>query len=414
MKTHGFYPQKDNNSFYLKESFNMTQSLGGIHCVTATLTNALAREGVSNPTTGKPFSEAMILGIGGGLGAGYILWEFKGRDSANIVMGFRNRWNYAMQYITNACQRLNVSVDERETGSAKKAQSNLDEALEQGKPVLVWIDKASMSYHSLPEQHIGHLVHIIGVHSKDGDTYTVDDLADKTWAVSADDLAVARKPIPSNKQRTVTLNPSYEFDLKLAVSAGIQDHIEYLSSSSESFSLPTIKKWSKMMVHPKNKKSWQVVFKKRAGLYTTLRSVYEGITLDNTEGAGLRDMYADFLTEADAIIDADLSDAIQAYRICADVWRDFANTALSDEVPAFAQAKQLMQTRYKNFAQQNVEELAKNIQEMDALEPQYNLTNFPLDDEGVTALFEAMQNKLDVIYDVEQTALATLIEAVNS
>ena len=168
------------------------------------------------------------------------------------------------------------------------------------------------------------------------------------------------------------------------------------------------------MVHPKNKKSWQVVFKKRAGLYTTLRSVYEGITLDNTEGAGLRDMYADFLTEADAIIDADLSDAIQAYRICADVWRDFANTALSDEVPAFAQAKQLMQTRYKNFAQQNVEELAKNIQEMDALEPQYNLTNFPLDDEGVTALFEAMQNKLDVIYDVEQTALATLIEAVNS
>jgi len=169
-----------------------------------------------------------------------------------------------------------------------------------------------------------------------------------------------------------------------------------------------------MMVHPMNKKSWQVVFKKRAGLYTTLRSVYEGITLDNTEGAGLRDMYADFLTEADAIIDADLSDAIQAYRVCADAWRDFANTALSDDVPAFAEAKQLMNSRYDNFAQQNLEALADNIQTMDALEPKYNLDNFPLDDARVTALFEAMSDKLNVIYDAEQSALATLKNALGN
>ena len=392
----------------------MTQAIGGIHATTATLTNALTREGVSNPKTGKPFTEAMILGIGGGLGAGYILWEFKKHDSATIVMGFINRWNYATEYITNACQRLGTSVDEKETGSAKQAQSNLDEALAQGKPVLVWIDKASMSYHSLPEQHIGHLVHIIGVHSKEGDSYILDDLADKTWKVSADDMATARKPIPSNKQRTVTLNPSYEFDLQSAVIAGIQDHIDYLSQDSESFSLPTIKKWAKMMVHPKNKKSWNVVFNKRAGLYTTLRSVYEGITLDNTEGAGLRDMYADFLIEANTIIDADLSDAIQAYRVCADAWRDLANTALSDDVPAFAQAKKLMQSRYSNFAQQNVEALAKDIQAMDALEPQYNLEGFPLDDAGVNTLFEAMHDKLNTIYDAEQSALAILKKAVES
>ncbi len=392
----------------------MTQAVGGIHCVTATLTNALTREGVSNPKTGKPFTEAMILGIGGGLGAGYILWEFKDRDSANIVMGFRNRWNYTMQYITNACQRLGTDIKERETGSAKKAQSNLDEALEQGKPVIVWIDKASMPYHSLPEQHKGHLIHLIGVYSKTDDTYCIDDLADTAWTVSADELAAARKPIPSNKQRTVTLNPSYKFDLQSAVLAGIQDHIDYLSQKSDSFSLPTINKWAKMMIHPKNKKSWQIVFKKRAGLYTTLRSVYEGITLDNTEGAGLRNMYADFLTEADTIIEADLSDAIQAYRMCAGAWRDLANTALSDDVPAFAEAKQLMHTRYDNFAQQNVEALAENIQTMDDLEPKYNLEGFPLDDAGVATLFEAMHDKLNVIYEAEQSALATLKAAIES
>ena len=392
----------------------MAQSIGGIHVTTATLTNALAREGVTNPKTGKPFTEAMILGIGGGLGAGYILWEFKDRDSANIVFGFLNRWNYPIEYMTNACQRLNATVNEQETGSAKKAQSNLDEALEQGKPVIVWIDKASMSYHHLPEQHKGHLTHIIGVHSKNGDSYIVDDLAENPWTVSSEDLAIARKPIPSNKQRTLTVNPSYEFDLASAVTAGIHDHIEHLSRDSESFSLPTINKWAKMMIHPKNKKSWQVVFKERAGLYTTLRSVYEGITLDNSEGAGLRDMYADFLTEADTIIDANLQDAIKAYRVCAGAWRDLANTALSDDVPAFAQAKHLMNTRYKNFAQQNEAALAKNIQEMDDLEPKHNLAGFPLDDAGVTALFEAMHDKLITIYDAEQSALAILKDAVGS
>jgi len=392
----------------------MAQSIGGIHITTATLTNALTREGVTNPQTGKPFTEAMILGIGGGLGAGYILWEFKGRDSANIVMGFINRWNYTVEYITNACQRLGTSVEERETGSIKKAQINLDEALEQGKPVLVWIDKASMSYHRLPEQHKGHLVHIIGVHSKTDESYQVDDLAKNLWTVSAEDLATARKPIPSNKQRTLTLNPSYEFDLAAAVTAGIHDHIDYLSRDSDSFSLPTIKKWAKMMIHPKNKKSWQIVFKRRAGLYTTLRSVYEGITLDNTEGAGLRDMYADFLTEVEPIINVNLHDAIQAYRDCESAWRDLANTALSDDVPAFAEAKQLMHTRYNNFAQQDVEALANNIQEMDALEPKYNLDGFPLDDAGVTALFEAMHDKLNTIYEAEQSALSILIDAVES
>jgi hypothetical protein len=390
----------------------MTHSIGGVHSITATLTNALTREGVSNPNTGKPFTEAMILGIGGGLGAGYILWEFKGRDSANIVLGFRNRWNYQVEYLTNACNRLNISVDGRETKSRRKAQSNLDEALEQGKAVLVWTDKASIPYHSLPQEHKGHLIHVIGVHSKSGDTYTIDDLTQMEWTLTTEELANAREPIPSNKQRTMTFTPSYEFDLKSAVMAGIQDHIDYLSSNSESFSLPVIKKWAKMMTHPKNKKGWQVVFKKRAGLYVTLRSVYEGITLDNTEGAGLRDLYADFLTEANAIIDADLNEAIQAYRMCAKKWRDFANTALSDDVPAFAQAKQLMQARYANFAKQNVEGLSQNIQEMSMLEQQYNLDGFPLDDEGTTALFEAMQEKLNAIYDAEQSALALLKSTV--
>ncbi len=48
---------------------------GGQHPHTAALKNILAYYGVKAPHTGEPFTEAMLLGIGG-LGAGYILWEF--------------------------------------------------------------------------------------------------------------------------------------------------------------------------------------------------------------------------------------------------------------------------------------------------------------------------------------------------
>ena len=51
---------------------NYTQ-IGGIHPETATMTNVLANQGFVSPHNGRPLSEAMVLGIAGGLGCGYIL-----------------------------------------------------------------------------------------------------------------------------------------------------------------------------------------------------------------------------------------------------------------------------------------------------------------------------------------------------
>src|SRR3712207_4746463 len=50
---------------------------GGTHPETAALANTLANAGVT--VDGGPMTEELILGVGGGLGAGYILWEFGGR-----------------------------------------------------------------------------------------------------------------------------------------------------------------------------------------------------------------------------------------------------------------------------------------------------------------------------------------------
>ncbi len=393
----------------------MTGTYGGKHSVAAVLRNALTCQGLRDPRTSQALSEALILGIGGGLGAGYILWEFDKYDSALIVLGFRNRWNYTADFLKNACGRLNVAVDMRETTSVKKAQANLNDALMASGTALLWTDKASLPYHSLPPAQKGHIVHLIRVEHAEHDgneRYLVDDLSARPWSLSRDALASARQPIPSNKQRSLCMQPAGHFDLASAVGAGIKDHINHLSRSSESFSLPVYQKWAKLMTHAKNKKSWRVVFARRAGLYATLRSVYEGITLDDTEGGGLRELYADFLLEAADILAVDLSGAAAGYRACGAEWRALAEMALPEELPVFAETKALMRARYAAFARQDQASLDSAMQDLAALEAENNLAGWSLDDSATDALFERMGEQLHSVYEAECSALDTLKQAL--
>ena len=101
------------------------QLRGGLHPETATLANVLANQGVVSGLTGQPLTEAAILGIGGGLGAGYILWEFRTLGEPILTLGFRNQWQYP--WITGwtgkTLERLEIEPDDHETGGAKSARA---------------------------------------------------------------------------------------------------------------------------------------------------------------------------------------------------------------------------------------------------------------------------------------------------
>src|SRR5687768_16362724 len=92
---------------------------GGTNPETAALANAMACVGVTAPHTGQPYSEAMVFGVGGGLGAGYILWEFKEEEDRRvIVLGFIKDWQYPVRFMQTACERLGAKNLLLETGGA--------------------------------------------------------------------------------------------------------------------------------------------------------------------------------------------------------------------------------------------------------------------------------------------------------
>jgi hypothetical protein len=386
---------------------------GGIYPETAALANILATRGLGTPD-GKPYTEAMLLGISGGLGVGYILWEFQDHQAKVLVLGFHNRWQYTIQYYQGLCERLGLAYTMPETGRRKTALQILLDALNHNIPALAWVDRASMPYLQLPESmrgHIGHIVSVCGMEGAGPDaTFLVDDLARRPFRVTADALTEARARITSYKNRLLLVgNPIGRLDLKAAINTGLQDCIDHLSSHSESFSLPALRKWAKTMTDAKNKKGWPKVFQDRRGLFSTLASLYDSIRLNGAAG-GLRGMYGDFLDEAAQILDKPkLSDAANKYRVLGAEYDRLAEEALPDEVAPFQQAKQLLATRHEAFLKGGDawRETRTITDELRALRTTCNV-EFPLDSDATHGLFAALQSRLNAIYQGELQALDAL------
>jgi hypothetical protein len=392
------------------------QRFGGKHPETATIANVLANQGFVSPHSGRPFSEAMILGIAGGLGCGYILWEFEKYDAAILVMGFQNRWNYTVDFMQNLCDRLGVSAEFQETGGQKTAQKQLEAALEAGIAPIAWIDQESLPYFYLRPMYNGCFSHFVTAFGLEEGQVWVDDRARKPVLVEADDFAKARARIGSYKNRLLLLESNGgEVDVAAAVTAGIEDCIEHLGRDSQTFAIPVYQKWAKMMTDTKNKKGWPVVFKDGKGLYSTLRSIHEGIKLFGTDGGGLRTMYSNFLSEAAPILNNNaLNDAAERYKALGQLWAAFADAVLPERIQPLGETRKLLAQKYAVYNEkggEGLDEVGELSGQLTDLEIELN-SNMPLSAAETKVLFAEMQEHLYGLYTAEKAALDTLKAAI--
>jgi uncharacterized protein DUF4872/butirosin biosynthesis protein H-like len=355
----------------------------------------------------------MLLGIGGGLGMGYILWEFlehRGqRDARVLVLAFQNNWQYTDRSVEGICQRLRLRFRSSTTGSPRIASRTLHEALARSDPAVAWVDGASMPYLQLPEPMRGHYAHIVAVCGTNADDVLVDDLAAQPFAVPADVLAEARARIPSFKHRLLLVEGAGDIDIEAAVAEGMAACAEHLSSSSESFSLAAIRKWAKVMTDRNNRKGWPVVFRDRHGLYSALSSIFEALKVQGATG-GLRGMYSDFLAEAAEVVgDSRFQEPAERYAALAKQWDELAEEALPDAVPQFERAKQALRTRHEVLMTggEAWRTTATLTEELRAISSDCDLS-FPLDDQETSVLFSALQARLQAIYLAEVEAVESL------
>jgi hypothetical protein len=318
----------------IETSPSPTQS-APLHPDSWALARVLADAGVVSPLDGRPLSEAMILGIAGGLGAGYILWEFKSRGGAILTLGFSNQWQYPgiPGWYGNALDRLGIAADLHETAGAVGAQASLDGALDAGRTAIAFVDLQSMGTWGLPDSlsgYSGYPVAIVG--RNDDGSYRVDDRGREPLEVDRDTMARARARIGSWKHRLIVPTPEpgeIPLDrLRQAVRDGLAHQVDHLRSSSDSFSLPAWRKWSRLMTDTRNAKVWPRVFADGHGLFGALLSIVEGV--DGRVGAAgghLRERYAEFLDEVTVAGFAPMAEAARRWREAADRWEDLADAA---------------------------------------------------------------------------------------
>jgi hypothetical protein len=338
------------------EAHNGYALRGGVHPDTAALANVLANHGVAAERFNRPLSEAMLLGIGGGLGAGYILWQFKGHHPI-VTLGFRNQWQYPDRWLEKTCRRLGIDARLEHTAGSVKAKGTLDDSLEQPGPrPLVWIDAQEIGYWHLPNELSGHGGYPVVVYGKTNGAYLIDDRNSAPLIADETTLRAARGRVSSYRNRLVVLTPPASITSERlidAVKEGLRDQVDHLSSSSDSFSIPAWHKWSRMLVDAKNSKGWPNAFAGQTGVFGALLSMYESIESAGYNGGSLRDLYAVFLDEASELLKrSELKNLAAGYRELADEWSELADTAAPGSHAAFATARSLIDTVHEQVLEE--------------------------------------------------------------
>jgi hypothetical protein len=311
---------------------------GGVHPDAANIANVLANLGAA------PLSEAMVLGIGGGLGAGYILWEFAAHNAAVLVLGYRHRWNY-FDWTARTLSRLGVPFQSSATSGEQKAAAALTSALEAGRAAIVIPDQQLVGYWHLPSHLEARGGHPVVVYATVDDAVRVDDRNHGPLTVDRSVMDRARARVVSYKNTLVVVEggpPS--LDLPSLVRAGIADCVAHLGGDSTSFAIPAWRKWARLLTDTRNAKGWPRVFADGAGLTGALMSIWEGVEPVGSSGGHLRDLYAQFLDEAAPLLGSSAEAARRAataFRTCAAAWHEVAETALPGDVPQYARLRQL-------------------------------------------------------------------------
>ncbi|HET6291291.1 MAG TPA: hypothetical protein VFG15_31680, partial [Amycolatopsis sp.] len=78
---------------------------GGLQPDVSAVAAVLARHGVEGPD-GKAPGEALMFTVSGGIGAGYLLWDFAHETRSTIVFGFRARRQYPHEWLKSTVDRL--------------------------------------------------------------------------------------------------------------------------------------------------------------------------------------------------------------------------------------------------------------------------------------------------------------------
>lgn len=390
------------------------QAFNGRHWETGSVANYYAYRGVKAPHTGQPYSEALLMGISGGVVMGYFTFAYEGIDPQARVLT-RNTFDPLDKLFT----RLGIVQNIHQTSKPEKAVRNLVETLASGVPAIVWADAYSLPYNALPYAEGGMWWMAPTL------VYGYDEAADTVWiaggagvplTVTTEELMRARGKVKQDKYRLLTLEAPKEEKLATAVQQGLWDCIKLFTEKppkggKNSFGFAAYKAWIEYLTKPKSRLSWEREFPAGPKMYAGLKSLFVDICTFGTDGKAERPLYGAFLEEASQILSKPgLAECAALFRESGELWQALSVALLPDHIVPFQRTRELLLLKRDLFvahggaAQAKIQAINAELQEMKATIAQ----TFPIANEVVPAFRQTLADHILPIMNLEQQAITCL------
>ena len=386
----------------------------GLHYETGSVHNILAYQGLKMPHTKAAPSEALLLGLSGGITFGYFSFAYKGLDP-HVALLTRNTFNP----LETMLDRLGAVRVVKQTTDAAKAEKNLIAALESGKPALVWADECSLPYSTydgmLGDEMYMMLPMVVYGYEPKGDV-SIADRCRVPLLVKTSDFKKGRARVKKDKFRMMTLDvPSFDrltHNVEIALRAGLKSFFTSpVKGYATNFGFAAYQRWADVLTSDKDKQSWNKIFPAGRPMYAGLASAFERIELFGTGGAASRPLFADFLDEASLLLDRRaLREVAKEFRALEPAWGALCKALLPDEIASFKETRQLMLQKRDAFQKKGGAASAeiKKIHARLAKIRASMETKFPLKGRAEVDFKENLRSAILRVYDLEHKAVTAL------
>lgn len=394
----------------------------GRHWETGTVRNVLAYQGVTAPHTGRPPSEALLLGISGGAAFGYFVFDYQASDPFVALLS-RNTFDP----MDTLLERLGIAQERAHTPDPEKAERNLAQVLEGGRPAIVWADAFSLPYNALEYDEQMWSMNPIVVFGLDDGYAQIADRAAVPLQVTAAQLAEARGRIKKDKHRVLALEPPNWEKLAAAVEHGLRDCIALYreappKGSRQNFGFAGYQRLAEMLTNTRNKQSWARLMAPGQRMYAALAGfgfqpgAFGWARTFPSNQVDDKALYAEFLREAAEILDRPaLKPAADHFQLASAGWRELSEQMLPDAVPLFGETRRLLLERRERF-----------VREGDAALPELRRINsrlgqiyaevadsFPLTEAEAAELREGLAEQVVAIAAIERRAIKQMQTALS-
>ena len=373
---------------------------GHVHWQTGTLASVLAYH------MDDPISEALLFGTSGGIVAGYQVTEDK-MPCLNLLT------SNPFQPLDTIVERLKLPIDDRRTSKPERASRYLYEALDEGQPVIVWLDISALPYtpHAMQPN-----IQPVVVYGYEEDTVYVADRARVPLQVTRTVFEKARGRAASEQYRQMTVCTPHPSRLALAARLGIEsclrDFLEEppMKELRGKFGLAAFEYWAHLL-ETSSETGWRNRYPRGRKLLSMLMSAYHSVHFNGTGGNASRALFADFLEQAADVLDKPtLYDMAELWRESLNSWKALGDALLPAQVEDFAHLRELMQRDHQLFLENGMEcadERQGIQQEIDDLATSIG-RKFPLTKRQTESMLDNLRDAVLAIHAAESAAVHEL------